>query len=548
MENLKRLPDYHLSDKFSDMTVRVGTETIRCHRIIMVHGGDFFNTHLTSVSGWRDQDEIDLSNSITNMRVMKNIVGFIYGKEIVYDLLDISLYLQASHFLLFDELFRDCYRYLARCWVPENTLAVWETAEGFGLSNLACCCQELAPYFLPLCLRFELGQHKDLQVAHFIEAGLADMANRDMVAEMADECDGQASVAALKARAEKVTPLFPRMKINQQNLIQLSCGTLYSPARDQFYFWPEGQFRHSLQYMGGDMAVVFTEDEQHWLVNLRSPGNPERNGCPLTQPPVPDIEPDVQQEDLVYRYFSLDNYLWLLQVAKHSGSIYATQWMGMGWSSPTRLYQNLNGSVEMIHVAENAENRVCVIVMKTLETGRYWDGEYLGLIELWTTSSGHLRSEIHDWMKFDFAPLERVTAWFHQDAVVVMSGGTSFRYDMSECEWHINVECDRNCKFHVPIAEEDDECASKIRVYHETYYSFYNELPLLCATQGGAEVWTSGVPSRPGNPGFPCTNVVKLSSSILNWLEPVGRMTNTASRLLGPETVEDMLNDETFFK
>ena len=77
--------------------------------------------------------------------------------------------------------------------------------------------------------------------------------------DIADECEGPASVTDLKVQVEKMTPLFLRIKLDQQIVIQMRCSTLYSPARDQFYFWPEGHFRHRLQYMGGNMAVIDEE-------------------------------------------------------------------------------------------------------------------------------------------------------------------------------------------------------------------------------------------------------------------------------------------------
>ena len=69
-----------------------------------MNGRTFFHTLLMSHSVWRDKSEVDLTDSIKNADIMKSMLGFICGKSIGYTLLDVVHYVEAAHFLLFDEL------------------------------------------------------------------------------------------------------------------------------------------------------------------------------------------------------------------------------------------------------------------------------------------------------------------------------------------------------------------------------------------------------------------------------------------------------------
>ena len=141
---LEKLKEQFRDGSCCDATLKVNGGTIEAHRCILAAASPYFNTLYFSIFSERQEQEVDLSHVFTPASVLRNIVEYIYGEEIIITEENVSDFLAGAHYLMITEITLLCLKFLVGNLKLRNCLWTWTLAEIYSFSDLIVICQELA--------------------------------------------------------------------------------------------------------------------------------------------------------------------------------------------------------------------------------------------------------------------------------------------------------------------------------------------------------------------------------------------------------------------
>jgi len=243
------MEDIRRDGKLCDVTIKVGDNSYRAHRIVLAATVPYFHAMFTHDMAESRQDEVEVRSECMDPSSMEALINFAYSGKVSISTNNVQNLMMASSYLQLSRVRDACAEFLMARLSPANVVEVQRFAEALACHALVAACQKFVQKFFAHVA--EGAEFLSLDVEHVCE-----IVSQDELHVTSEEVVFEAVVRWVKHEREAresemprlltcvrlplVTPQFLSDKVATEELVRSShkCRDLLDEARD-YHLMPE---------------------------------------------------------------------------------------------------------------------------------------------------------------------------------------------------------------------------------------------------------------------------------------------------------------------